>query len=328
MRLLAAALTRSLATAALTCSLATAALAGDEGPGTAPTPITLPKPAPPPAVPGKGAAFDVKTWLTGFELARDCEAEANRMKAQNPDAAWMALRGCVEKQKFLRGPFVALGTLSDHWADELAARPDAPRVVARMIANRGGDVSGDLPTLQQVRAPVFTLSAAISQPGVYKGRYVVMRATVKDIKAEGNEPPVFTLAEMSMRQSDSIRQDNVYISSTNSGASHQESGQLDAKYNTTNYGSGSGQLKAQTSGSRQGHSETVTGAGKRVYQNVLHETGLVALGKMAQVDPFLQPGNQFVVLARFDGTKASSEGQPLALVSIVAYFQPAALVVE
>src|SRR5207302_9073832 len=68
------------------------------------------------------------------------------------------------------------------WELDLQTRRDARRLVARVIALRGGDVEGDIPLAQKSRVPLFTLAAALRQPEVYKGRWVVMRAAVTELK--------------------------------------------------------------------------------------------------------------------------------------------------
>jgi hypothetical protein len=55
---------------------------------------------------------------------------------------------------------------------------------------------------------------------------------------------------------------------------------------------------------------------------------------MAKVDPFLSPGRDFVILARFDGMRTTSgsldeddEGPRIPVLSIVSYYIPHPLVV-
>jgi hypothetical protein len=72
---------------------------------------------------------------------------------------------------------------------------------------------------------------------------------------------------------------------------------------------------------------------RRLTSNVPVETGVQVLAKLAQADPFFEPGRQFVVLGRFDGVR-EEEGEELdavtklALVSVVAYYEPSAHMVE
>jgi hypothetical protein len=72
----------------------------------------------------------------------------------------------------------------------------------------------------------------------------------------------------------------------------------------------------------------------RRYDNISEETGREALGRLPQADPFLEPGKDFVVLARFDGIRITSGGDDededapkLPVLTIVGYYAPHPLVV-
>lgn len=72
---------------------------------------------------------------------------------------------------------------------------------------------------------------------------------------------------------------------------------------------------------------------RRLTGNERAETGIEAVAKMSEVDPFFEPGRQFVVLARLDGVRSEpsedpDESRKVALVSIVAYFEPSHAVIE
>ena len=42
------------------------------------------------------------------------------------------------------------------------------------------------------------------------------------------------------------------------------------------------------------------------YDNISNDTGREALGRLPKADPFLAPGRDFVILARFDGMRTTS----------------------
>jgi hypothetical protein len=72
----------------------------------------------------------------------------------------------------------------------------------------------------------------------------------------------------------------------------------------------------------------------RNFDNVSDETGIEALGRLPKADPFFAPGKDFVVLARFDGLRATSGGAEddeeaprLPVLTIVSYHVPHPLVV-
>lgn len=242
--------------------------------------------------PGGKSTFNAKVWVGWQDAAAECEASARAMRETAPDDAWLALRACIELGRFNRGPFTQLNLLTAYWEDELKTRPDAIHLVGRVIANRGGDVDGDISRLQGIRMPVFTLRAALSQPEIYKGRYVMIRGKLTDVKNEARSATAM-LDEMSMKPADLMRQG-------------QDSEFIATKYNVFKV--------------RQEHFFS---------ENVMSPTGRKALGRLPEADPFLEPENQFVFIARFDGARQSNEGdQKVAVLNILGYYRPAALVVQ
>jgi len=108
------------------------------------------------------------------EAPARCEQAARSRLADAPDEAWRALWGCVCK-----GRFTALRNLADGaWDHELKTRPDAPLLVARVIAERGGDVDRDLALLHERRVPLFGLEQALARPELYRGALVILRASL------------------------------------------------------------------------------------------------------------------------------------------------------
>lgn len=101
-----------------------------------------------------------------------CEAAA-RAELPSP-AAWQDLWICVQS-----GHFTALRELlSGAWDRDLKTRPDAPLLLVRVIAARGGNVDGDLKLLHDRRVPLFSLSQALARPDLYKGAFLIVRATL------------------------------------------------------------------------------------------------------------------------------------------------------
>ena len=92
--------------------------------------------------------------------------------------------------------------------------------------------------------------------------------------------------------------------------------------NTTKYGNAQGSAQSSSS-SKSSWSEVKTS-----WENEKFITGRQALGRLAQADPFLEPNKDFIFLARFDGVRSNSEGDEVAVLSIVSYFQPNALLIE
>ena len=241
--------------------------------------------------PGGKSNFNAKVWVSWQDGAADCEASARAMRDNSAEEAWQALKACVELGRFNRGPFVQLNLLTNYWEDELRTRPDAVRIVARVIANRGGDVDGDISKVQMIRMPVFTLKAALSQPDIYKGRYVIIRGKLTDVKVDAKSATAM-LDEVSMKAADLTR-------------TGQDMGIIESRYNRLRF-----------------YDE------HHFAENVMNPTGRKVLGRLPEADPFLEPDKEFVFVGRFDGAKPSNDDQKVALVNVFGYYRPAALVIQ
>src|SRR5205814_10006153 len=144
-------------------------------------------------------SFDAKAFAATQPSPFDCESSARRLRETSPDQAWAALIACVERQGWSRGDFTSLERITGgFWDEDLTTRPDAPRLIARIIAARGGDVEGDIPLVQKSRVPLFTLAAALRQPDVYKGRWVLVRGALSDIRQDGGRTAAM-MRETSLR---------------------------------------------------------------------------------------------------------------------------------
>jgi hypothetical protein len=262
---------------------------------------------------------DPRTFGSRYTVPGQCEAAARRLLATSRDDAWTALKSCVEGTHF-----TLLGAvLSDTWAEDLRVRPDAAQLLAQVVAKRGGSVDGELPLLHARKVPIFGLTAAVSQPELYKGRYVMLRAQVADVRSEGDKPTVWLVEQKlgSVEIEHSVgygsRRDSTTVYS---GAVGGDVGGL-----------GRSNVGGQLSSSSQSDLSTSTA---RRYDNISEETGREALGRLPKADPFLEPGKDFVVLARFDGIRVTSGGDDededapkLPVLTIVGYYAPHPLVV-
>jgi len=286
-------------------------------------------------------SFDPKAFAASQPSPFDCEASARRLRESSADRAWAALVACVEHPGWSRGDFTYLERLtSGFWDTDLTSRSDAPRMIARVIAARGGDVEGDIPLAQKSRVPLFTLAAAVRQPEVYRGRWVLMRGALSEIRQEGarsaavvretslrataREVPVGPVSRVDRSGSSTSRSD-IQSSRSASVRGSSQSG------NSPRY-SGSGQYSgsSSTSGTSQHSSSgrTEYSSVKQRFENERVETGRRAVGKLAQADPFLEPEKDFLFLARFDGVNPGQNQEPVAMLSIAGYFQPNALLIQ
>jgi hypothetical protein len=297
-----------------------------------------PQPPPPPpneAVPNaapaaRRPAFDARAWVRSQETAMDCEVSARAMRQSNSQQAWEALRACIQFGRFSRGPFTQIALLTAYWDEELRTYADAARVVGQVIANRGGDADDDISRLQKVRMPVFTLGAAMKQPDVYKGRYVIVRARLFDVKMDAKSATAM-LAETSFKSAESLRASgDVYVSSyTRSGnASGSTSGS--GAYQTDRSGSGRGSYTQSGESGYNSSGSSTSGRAKKFYENVVNATGRQALGRLPEADPFLEPNKEFVFVARFDGVRPGNapDTAPMAALTILTYYPPGALLLE
>ena len=288
---------------------------------TTPEPIAAHNPSGAPtrleAVPRPAPIFDGKQFALGQLTPAECETAARQLRQLNPDQAWEGLKACVDRSRWPRGEFTQLERLTGgFWDQDLQTRPDAPRMIARVIALRGGDVEGDIPLAQKSRVPLFTLAAALRQPEVYKGRWVVVRGALKDVRQDGQKAAAM-VSETSLRATS--REVQVGTVSRRESSS---STTARAEAQTTRFGNARGSATVDS----RDRSEFSTV--KQKFENERIETGRQAMGKLAQADPFLEPEKDFIFIARFDGVKPGQDDKPIALLSIAGYYPPNALLIQ
>jgi TolB-like protein len=280
-------------------------------------------------------SFDARSFAAGQPSPFDCEGAARRLRETAPDQAWAALVACVERQGWPRGDFTYLERItSGYWDQDLVSRPDAPRLIARIIAARGGDVEGDIPLVQKSRVPLFTLAAALRQPEVYRGRWVLVRGALSEIRQEAGKPAAM-MRETSLRATSRDVQVGTVSRVDRTGSSTvrgdvQASGRYSASSSSGARYSSSGSYSASGSSQYSSSGRTDYSTVKQRFDNERVETGRLALGRLAQADPFLEPEKDFLFLARFDGVSPARDPQQqaVAVLSIAGYYQPSALLVQ
>ncbi|WP_163782082.1 hypothetical protein [Myxococcus vastator] len=263
---------------------------------------------PPPEPPAPSPTEDPKAFAARYANPAVCEAAARRLQGASRDEAWDGLKACIEHT-----PFTQLNALLGRaWAKELSVRPEGAKLIARVVAQRGGSVTGELRYLQEKQIPIFSLASAMDRPDTYKGRYVLLRAQVADQRSEGARPTVWLVEQaLSSVQTDEVvgygeRIDSVIAYSGDVG--------------------GRGAAGTAERSSR--------GTTRRFVENISDETGREALGRLASADPFLETRRDYVILARFDGVRLTSGGAEtddeaprIPVLTIVSYHAPQALVV-
>jgi hypothetical protein len=276
-----------------------------------------PPPPPAPASAFPPEPFNPQTFVSQYSNPSACERQARRFLPISRDDAWAALKACVNGTYFTQ--LQALTTRA--WEQELRSRPEAASLLAKVVALRGGSVEGDLRLLNEQRLPIFSLAAAISQPDTYKGRYILVRAQVGDMRTEADKPTVWLveqgLGSVASELQVGITRRRDWGSTTTGNVGGETS-------------LGSGNVGGSISkGETAREIETVPR-----YDNISTDTGREALGRLPKADPFLSPGQDFVILARFDGMRTTSgsldeddEGPRIPVLSIVSYYLPHPLVV-
>lgn len=260
----------------------------------------------------KPPLFDAKSFAGEQLTPAECESAARQLRKTNPGQAWEALKACVDRTRWPRGEFTQLERLTGgFWDEDLQSRPDAPRLIAKVIALRGGDVEGDIPLAQKSRVPLFTLAAAMSQPAVYKGRWVVMRGSIGQVKEELGKAAA-TVKETSLRAT-AHEQD---VGPTKHLAARGGDVTMTNRYtgNTTTMQKGA-DLQSYSTVQR--------------FDNERSETGRQVVARFPKADPFLEPEKDFIFIGRFDGMRPGNEDEKsMALVTVGAYFQPNALMLQ
>ncbi|NOK32165.1 hypothetical protein HMI49_02950 [Corallococcus exercitus] len=262
---------------------------------------------------------DARAFLARYPTPAACEGAARKLQASSRDDAWLALKVCAEAPGFTQ-----LGAvLGSAWAEDLRVRPDAANLIARVVAQRGGSVDGELRLLHARKVPIFSLASAIAQPDTYRGRYVLLRAQVADQRSEGERPTLW-LVEQDLQSVGSRREVGIAY---NTDTVTEASGDLGGRTALTGEGRVGGTIFTRES--------TTQSASERTYDNLSEETGREALGRLAAPDPFLETRRDYVILARFDGLRVTSgmttddedEGPKIPVLTIVSYHLPQALAV-
>ncbi|GHG96250.1 hypothetical protein [Comamonas sp. JC664] len=273
---------------------------------------------PPPPPPAPSPTEDPKGFAARYANPAVCEAAARRLQGASRDEAWDGLKACIEHT-----PFTQLNALLGRaWAQDLSVRPEGAKLIARVVAQRGGSVPGELRYLQEKQIPIFSLASAMDRPDTYKGRYVLLRAQVADQRSEGERPTVW-LVEHALS---SVQTEEAVGYGERMDSATAYSGDLSGQTVLT----GPGQLGGTVS-SAQRSSRTTT---RRFVENISDETGREALGRLARADPFLETRRDYVILARFDGIRLTSGGPEtddeaprIPVLTIVSYHAPQPLVV-
>ena len=244
--------------------------------------------------------IDAVAYAAEFPTPAGCEGAARVVHQTQREDGWRILKACVK-----RGNFTELRSLvlSHAWDEELKTRPEAPELLTQIIAQRGGDTDGDTSLLHQDKVPLFSLADALSQPDVYRGRLLVIRAQASEVRVHDGRATV--------------------LLSEHLHGSHMAYAPVGPQRGFTSTSTGPGPGNVST------YHELAGNHARRLVDEDA-ETGREALGHMPTPDPFLRPDHDFIVLARFNGVGTRDDSgddshDSVALVDVITYVQPATL---
>jgi hypothetical protein len=269
-------------------------------------PMVLWEDAPPPAPVAKPPPLteaEARDIALAYDAAHTCETTARALRSKDRARGWAVMEQCI-----LRPDFTDLETIvAPPWADDVIASGHAQDLVARVIAVRGGDVANDLRIVRKKKIPLFSLSAALAEPDSYKGRIVLMRGSSRGGRANGGGRALLVAETKVMAESEWIP----------AGPRSRIINDTDARDRST----------GTTKGAFQERTDRTEGNVVEVLHNVSVETGNEVYASIEGDAPFLEPGTDYVLLLRFDGTREVAEGSEVderAVATVVGFFEPEA----
>lgn len=240
----------------------------------------------------------------GIALAHDsahgCELTARALRQRDRERSRAVMEQCWQRPDFTDLEIL----LAPPWLDELRAHPDAARLIAQVIAARGGDVEHDLRLVRRARLPLSSLRGALAEPGSFRGRYVLMLGTPQENR-DGRATGSVELAETR------IMAESEWVSEGAHSASLLVRSDEDAQ------GGAAASQRRETLRHREGRRV-------EVLHNVSVETGRVVMAELGD-DPFLEAGTDYVLLLRFDGVREAVSGsvvEEVPVATVVASFEP------
>ena len=216
-----------------------------------------------------------------YDSPVSCEQSARAAYNKDPQRGWALMRQCISRHDFSDLEILIEGS----WADEMRADHEGTLLFAHVIAARGGDVSADLPLLRRRKIPVYSLQAALAEPEHYRGRLLMLRGNVAP-GPRGKGARSFRIVETTvMAESEWV---------TRAGT-----GRLITRSNNA--------LADQSDVAVRGrgiieHNERESADKVEISHNVNVSTGLELVGRVESDEPSLEPGTDYVMVVRFDGT--------------------------
>jgi hypothetical protein len=257
-------------------------------------------PAPPATRPAPMSADEARSIALAHDAGHTCELTARALRAKDRQRGWAVMEQCAR-----RPDFTDLETLlSRPWIEDVVAFDAQVDLIASVIAARGGDVHNELRLLRRARVPVFSLRAAVAEPETYKGRLVLMRGAPRGGRNVGGARALEIAETKVMAESEWVA----------SGPRQRTSTETDVRDH-----SGNSVKPGVSERFRRNDGQTL-----EILRNVSVATGLEVLAQV-QGELFLEPGTDYVLVLRFEGTREAVEGTTTAdraVATVVGYFEP------
>jgi hypothetical protein len=251
---------------------------------------------------------EARKFARSHDAAFNCEQSARSMMKKQPTRGWALMRQCI-----LRNDFTDLELLVESgWSDYVLADPDSARLLAHVIAVRGGDVDNDLRILRRRKLPVYSLQAALAEPGSYRGRHVLVRANARDPRLVEGARAMLLVETVVMAESEWVTPTGKSRLTTRTRGERANAAGIDVR-------------RGEVDQAQRDESEKV-----EILHDVSVETGREVLVRLPGEDPSLEPATDYIVLLRFEGITAvkaedaedADDVNDEATAVVVDYFEP------
>jgi hypothetical protein len=250
-------------------------------------------------------ADEARRIALAHDAAHTCEQTARAMAKKDPLRGFAVMHECI-----LRNDFSDLeGLVDGMWAADVARAPDAPLLLAHVMAVRGGDVESDLKLLRRRKMPVYSLQAALAEPASYAGRAVIVRGNARDGRMTGAGRTFRLVETRVMAESEWVTAPGTARIVTRDHDERADQPGVDIK--------GRGVVERST------HDTTEK---VEIEHNVSVKTGRSLMARVDTGEPSLEPATDYVIVLRFEGEREAKDDdgnveiEPAGVV--VGYFEP------
>lgn len=147
--------------------------------------------APPPTQPKLVSAQEAALSAAS---ARDCANYAATLAQKDIEHGWTLLNACAGREDFTLLEVL----VSEPWLAKVKS-PAGATLAARVIANRGGDVYGDIKALQQRTVPLWTLEQALEKSGSRVNSTLLVRGELAEMAPADGGGVTLKIVENSWR---------------------------------------------------------------------------------------------------------------------------------